>query len=316
MATRERVKDRGLREEQGMTEREMCFCDMSREPAGGHGLAVGAAAGPGHCEKLFWAFAQVVVGRDEYGWRRQEPRSNVRSTRQCALFPLVCRFQGMRPRRRELPWTLVSIILCCLVRWTRRAVEGSPVGRSRSRREACTPDTLWGKAGYPSVSAQGFLSFVPASRVPACSVGIRAHGRGFGERGDCVTTGLLPWRRRLRSPPRLVNDGAMLHGGEMTQIRANTVKQTREEVYAALQYAASFHCLVEAWRDCEELKPKPKVKWISVDKQGGGQEVSRRLVCGHEQIPLYEMRKELRKEKMCLGNVRAQGGLQRTSTLK
>ena len=39
----------------------------------------------------------------------------------------------------------------------------------------------------------------------------------------------------------------------------------QEEVYAALQFAASFHCLVEEWKDCEVLKPKPKEKWIIVD---------------------------------------------------
>ena len=40
----------------------------------------------------------------------------------------------------------------------------------------------------------------------------------------------------------------------------------RAEVYAALQYAASFHCFVEQWKDCDELKPKPKengFSWIS-----------------------------------------------------
>ena len=41
----------------------------------------------------------------------------------------------------------------------------------------------------------------------------------------------------------------------------------QEEVYAALQFAASFHCLVEEWKDCEVLKPKPKEKWIIVDKK-------------------------------------------------
>ena len=40
----------------------------------------------------------------------------------------------------------------------------------------------------------------------------------------------------------------------------------KEEVYAALQYAASFHCKVQEWQDFEELKPKPKEKWIFVDK--------------------------------------------------
>ena len=44
------------------------------------------------------------------------------------------------------------------------------------------------------------------------------------------------------------------------------MQQEREEVYAALEYAASFHCLVEEWQDCEELKPTPKEKLIFVDK--------------------------------------------------
>ena len=39
-------------------------------------------------------------------------------------------------------------------------------------------------------------------------------------------------------------------------------------MYVALQYAASFHCLVEEWKDCEELRPQPKETWIFVDKRG------------------------------------------------
>ena len=31
--------------------------------------------------------------------------------------------------------------------------------------------------------------------------------------------------------------------------------------------AANFHCLIEQRKDCEELKPKPKEKWIFVDKK-------------------------------------------------
>ena len=38
---------------------------------------------------------------------------------------------------------------------------------------------------------------------------------------------------------------AMLDEGFMAEMRAKTVQQEREEVYAALQYAASFHCMVE-----------------------------------------------------------------------
>ena len=59
----------------------------------------------------------------------------------------------------------------------------------------------------------------------------------------------------------------MLDEGFMAQARANTIQKEREDVYAALQYAASFHCLVEEWKDCEELKPPPKEKWIFVDKK-------------------------------------------------
>ena len=65
----------------------------------------------------------------------------------------------------------------------------------------------------------------------------------------------------------LAGKGAMLDEGFMAQTRAKTVQQERVEVCAALQYAASFHCMVEEWKDCEELKPQPKEKWAFVDKK-------------------------------------------------
>ena len=65
----------------------------------------------------------------------------------------------------------------------------------------------------------------------------------------------------------LAKEGAMLDEGFMAGARAKTVQQEREEVYAALQCAARFHCLIEQQKDCEELKPKPKEKWIFVDKK-------------------------------------------------
>ena len=58
--------------------------------------------------------------------------------------------------------------------------------------------------------------------------------------------------------------------GFMAEARAKTMQQEREEVYAALQYAASFHGLVEQWKDCDELKPMPKEKWSFVDKRSEG----------------------------------------------
>ena len=56
----------------------------------------------------------------------------------------------------------------------------------------------------------------------------------------------------------LAKVGAMLDEGFVAEVRANTVRREREreEVYAALQYAVSFHCLVEECKDCVELKPK------------------------------------------------------------
>ena len=52
--------------------------------------------------------------------------------------------------------------------------------------------------------------------------------------------------------------------GFMAEVRTDTIKQGREEVYVALQYAASFHCFVEQWKDCEELEPKPKERKVDV----------------------------------------------------
>ena len=45
----------------------------------------------------------------------------------------------------------------------------------------------------------------------------------------------------------LAKAGAMLDEGFMAEVRSKTFQQERGEVYAALQYAASFHCLVEEW---------------------------------------------------------------------
>ena len=65
----------------------------------------------------------------------------------------------------------------------------------------------------------------------------------------------------------LAQPGAMLDEGFMAEATAETMQQEREEVYAALQYAARFHCLVEEWKDCEELRPKPKEKWVLWQKK-------------------------------------------------
>ena len=57
----------------------------------------------------------------------------------------------------------------------------------------------------------------------------------------------------------MAKEGALPEEGFMVEARAETMQQESEEVYAALQYAASFHC--------EELKPKPKEKWTFLDQK-------------------------------------------------
>ena len=65
-------------------------------------------------------------------------------------------------------------------------------------------------------------------------------------------------KKNKKKADELAKAGAMLDEGFMAEARAKTMQQEREDVYAALQYAASFHCFVEEWKDCEELRPKPK----------------------------------------------------------
>ena len=65
----------------------------------------------------------------------------------------------------------------------------------------------------------------------------------------------------------LAKEGAMMDVGVMAQVRAIKVQQEREHVYATLQDGISFHCLVEEWKESEELKPKRKEKWTFVDRR-------------------------------------------------
>ena len=87
----------------------------------------------------------------------------------------------------------------------------------------------------------------------------------------------------------LAKTGAMLDEGFMAETRAETVKQEGEEVYAALQYAASFHSLVKKWKDCEELKLKPKRNMVPHGYEKRGNKTSNRMVCCGQQISVQEM---------------------------
>ena len=74
-------------------------------------------------------------------------------------------------------------------------------------------------------------------------------------------------KKHMTQFERFVAEGQYWNKGFMAEARAETMQREREEVFAALQYAASFHFLVEEWKDCGELKPKPEEKWIFVDKK-------------------------------------------------
>ena len=76
----------------------------------------------------------------------------------------------------------------------------------------------------------------------------------------------------------------------MAQIRASIAQHRGEEVYAALQHSDSFHCLVEEWRDCEELEPQPTEK-LFLSTKSRCKETLHGVVCDHKQVPFHEMRK-------------------------
>ena len=68
----------------------------------------------------------------------------------------------------------------------------------------------------------------------------------------------------------LAKEGAMLDDMVMAEARAKTMQQEREEVYEALQYAASFHCLVEEWKGlCRaQAEARRKVDFRGPEKRG------------------------------------------------
>ena len=112
------------------------------------------------------------------------------------------------------------------------------------------------------------------------------------KRRKCHSSNILFLKEMRRRP----KDGTMMAGGEVEQLRASTVHQVKVEVHAALQYAASSHCLVEEWKDFAELEPKPKEMSFSVHPKGD-QGASRGVVCTHKQMLLHGVWKELQEDE-------------------
>ena len=84
-------------------------------------------------------------------------------------------------------------------------------------------------------------------------------------------------------------------------MRASTVQQRREEVYAALQQKASFPFLVEEWHDCEQLKPKQKAKWTFVDPHREARRQRAAWCAATSKIPLHgkEQQNEDARDEDC-----------------
>ena len=106
---------------------------------------------------------------------------------------------------------------------------------------------------------------------------VKAHGTEK-ERKICRTLRnmlLMAIRKRTSQP----NNARYGMKDFIAQARASTVQQESEEVYAALQFAASFHCLVDVWKDCEknQAEAKRKVNFLGSEKRGG--ETSNGVVC-------------------------------------
>ena len=83
---------------------------------------------------------------------------------------------------------------------------------------------------------------------------------------------------------------ARLEGRNMAQVRAIPIQWEREEVHAALQYAASLHCLVEDWEDCEERRSKPEKKGCVTSKRRS-KEALNGVLRGNTQMLVHGMRK-------------------------
>ena len=87
----------------------------------------------------------------------------------------------------------------------------------------------------------------------------------------------------------LAKAGAILAEGVVAEARAKTVLQEGEEVYMALQYAASFHCLVEEWKDCGELRPKPKEKCVFMEEKSEKTRRRSEWCAEADRLSMYEM---------------------------
>ena len=64
-----------------------------------------------------------------------------------------------------------------------------------------------------------------------------------------------------------------------------------KKMYAALQYADSFHCLEIQLLDCEELEPKSQEKLIFSDKKSEETNHRTYFVCRNRQVSMYDILK-------------------------
>ena len=86
---------------------------------------------------------------------------------------------------------------------------------------------------------------------------------------------------------QLAKEGALLDELFMAEARAETMQQEREEVSAALQYAASFHCSVEEWKTVKNSSRSRKKSGFFCGSEEGGDEASDGMVCGRRLVSMH-----------------------------
>ena len=86
---------------------------------------------------------------------------------------------------------------------------------------------------------------------------------GLGERGILVEVEHVKAHRTKKGKDNMSQfERFVTEGNEKEQCWMKGLWQRQER-------KLSFHCLVEQWKNCEELRPKPKEKWIFVDQKRG-----------------------------------------------
>ena len=83
----------------------------------------------------------------------------------------------------------------------------------------------------------------------------------------------------------LAKEGALLDEGFMARQEQRQLSRSEKRCTQFCSVRPVFHCLVEEWKDCEELKPQPKERLAFVEKRGS--KASNGMVCTCQQVSMH-----------------------------